>query len=290
MRSSRTRDVLDRIGFEVEPFGGRTVALHAVPNPHPRFDAARCFREMVADLARGRFGGWANRHGTVRRDLRLPCRGQGGGPRSTSGRCASCCCGSSPRRCRRTTCMAGRRSCSCRARNWSDGLGAAVKRTPVIVGPTAWARRRSRWPSRRTGRSRSISADSRQVYRGLDIGTAKPTRKERAAVPHHGLDLDRAGRALQRGPLCPVGRGVDRRGAVAREAAGGRGRHRPVRARARGGPVRAAGDGCRPAARHRGLGHAASTRSSWCAGPGASTPDSRAADGSAPSVRSRWRC
>ncbi len=34
-----------------------------------------------------------------------------------------------------------------------------------------------------------ISADSRQVYRRLDIGTAKPTRKERARAPHHGLDL-----------------------------------------------------------------------------------------------------
>jgi tRNA dimethylallyltransferase len=34
-----------------------------------------------------------------------------------------------------------------------------------------------------------ISADSRQVYRRLDIGTAKPTRKERVRVPHHGLDL-----------------------------------------------------------------------------------------------------
>jgi DNA mismatch repair protein MutL len=52
---------LAKIGFEAEPFGGRTVVLHAVPNPHPRFDALRCFREMVADLARGRFGGWANR-------------------------------------------------------------------------------------------------------------------------------------------------------------------------------------------------------------------------------------
>ena len=54
-------DVLRRIGFEVEPFGGRAVAVHGVPNPHPRFDAVACFREMVADLARGRFGGWANR-------------------------------------------------------------------------------------------------------------------------------------------------------------------------------------------------------------------------------------
>ncbi len=34
-----------------------------------------------------------------------------------------------------------------------------------------------------------ISADSRQVYRGLDIGTAKATADERARVVHHGLDL-----------------------------------------------------------------------------------------------------
>jgi tRNA dimethylallyltransferase len=34
-----------------------------------------------------------------------------------------------------------------------------------------------------------ISADSRQVYRGLDIGTAKATPAERAEVVHHGLDL-----------------------------------------------------------------------------------------------------
>jgi tRNA dimethylallyltransferase len=34
-----------------------------------------------------------------------------------------------------------------------------------------------------------VSADSRQIYRRLDIGTAKPTRKERARITHHGLDL-----------------------------------------------------------------------------------------------------
>ncbi len=34
-----------------------------------------------------------------------------------------------------------------------------------------------------------ISADSRQVYRGLDIGTAKVGPTERARIPHHGLDL-----------------------------------------------------------------------------------------------------
>jgi tRNA dimethylallyltransferase len=34
-----------------------------------------------------------------------------------------------------------------------------------------------------------VSADSRQVYRGLDIGTAKVPAAERRAIPHHGLDL-----------------------------------------------------------------------------------------------------
>ncbi len=56
----RHRDAFDRVGFAVEEFGGNTVVLQAVPTPHPRFDAVECFREMIADLARGRFGGWAN--------------------------------------------------------------------------------------------------------------------------------------------------------------------------------------------------------------------------------------
>ncbi|MGN6390730.1 MAG: DNA mismatch repair endonuclease MutL [Gemmatimonadales bacterium] len=57
----RHAEPIRRVGFEVEAFGGRTVVVHAVPAPHPRFDAGQCFRELVADLARGRFGGWANR-------------------------------------------------------------------------------------------------------------------------------------------------------------------------------------------------------------------------------------
>jgi tRNA dimethylallyltransferase len=38
-------------------------------------------------------------------------------------------------------------------------------------------------------RAEVISADSRQVYGGLDIGTAKATFEERRGIPHHGLDL-----------------------------------------------------------------------------------------------------
>jgi DNA mismatch repair protein MutL len=55
------RELLGRVGFELEALSGRTVMVTTAPNPHPRFDAARCLQELVADLARGRFGGWANR-------------------------------------------------------------------------------------------------------------------------------------------------------------------------------------------------------------------------------------
>lgn len=60
---------------------------------------------------------------------------------------------------------------------------------PILVGPTAVgktavaAELAARWPLV------VISADSRQVYRGLDIGTAKPPAELRARVPHLGLDL-----------------------------------------------------------------------------------------------------
>ncbi len=65
----------------------------------------------------------------------------------------------------------------------------AGARVPVLVGPTAVGKTAvamalaAHWPLE------VISADSRQVYRRLDIGTAKPSRRERARVPHHGLDL-----------------------------------------------------------------------------------------------------
>ena len=34
-----------------------------------------------------------------------------------------------------------------------------------------------------------VSADSRQLYRGMDIGTAKPSREEQARIPHHMIDI-----------------------------------------------------------------------------------------------------
>jgi DNA mismatch repair protein MutL len=47
------RELFDRAGFEVEPFGGRTVIMHSAPVPHRYFDAERCVRDMIAELAAG---------------------------------------------------------------------------------------------------------------------------------------------------------------------------------------------------------------------------------------------
>jgi DNA mismatch repair protein MutL len=45
------REALTRLGFELEPFGGHSVIVHAVPAPHRRFDALRCLRETLASLS-----------------------------------------------------------------------------------------------------------------------------------------------------------------------------------------------------------------------------------------------
>jgi len=47
------RGLLSKAGFEVEGFGGDTVIVQAVPNPHRYFDAERAFREMVHELTHG---------------------------------------------------------------------------------------------------------------------------------------------------------------------------------------------------------------------------------------------
>lgn len=55
-------DVFTRLGYEIESFGGHTLLVHAVPTPHPRFDALRCLRESLAALSGGREASTHARH------------------------------------------------------------------------------------------------------------------------------------------------------------------------------------------------------------------------------------
>ena len=59
----------------------------------------------------------------------------------------------------------------------------------IICGPTGAGKSAIALALARTARVTIISADSRQVYRGFDIGTAKPSEEEQRAVPHRGIDV-----------------------------------------------------------------------------------------------------
>jgi tRNA dimethylallyltransferase len=59
----------------------------------------------------------------------------------------------------------------------------------AIVGPTASGKTALGIALAEALNGEIVSADSRQIYRGMDIGTAKPTPAERARVPHHLIDI-----------------------------------------------------------------------------------------------------
>lgn len=70
-------------------------------------------------------------------------------------------------------------------------LGVSSNQTPlvVIVGPTASGKSGLAMELARMFNGEIICADSRTVYKNMDIGTAKPSINDRATVPHWGLDL-----------------------------------------------------------------------------------------------------
>ncbi|HZQ10231.1 MAG TPA: tRNA (adenosine(37)-N6)-dimethylallyltransferase MiaA [Anaerolineae bacterium] len=59
----------------------------------------------------------------------------------------------------------------------------------AIVGPTAVGKSDVALALAQEFDGEIVSADSRQIYRGMDIGTAKPTREEQTRVPHHLIDV-----------------------------------------------------------------------------------------------------
>ena len=59
----------------------------------------------------------------------------------------------------------------------------------VVTGPTATGKTRLGIMLAQELGGEIVSADSMQIYRGMDIGTAKPTREELAAAPHHLIDV-----------------------------------------------------------------------------------------------------
>jgi tRNA dimethylallyltransferase len=68
-------------------------------------------------------------------------------------------------------------------------MSNSLPKLVVLLGPTASGKSGLGITLAQRFNAEIISADSRQVYRGLDIGTAKVTPAEQALVPHHVLDV-----------------------------------------------------------------------------------------------------
>lgn len=68
------------------------------------------------------------------------------------------------------------------------GTGA-VPEALAIVGPTSSGKTALSIEVARRLDGEIVSMDSRAVYRGMDVGTAKPTAEERGGIPHHGIDV-----------------------------------------------------------------------------------------------------
>lgn len=62
-------------------------------------------------------------------------------------------------------------------------------RALMLLGPTACGKTAVSLMLAREFASEIISVDSALIYRGMDIGTAKPTREEQGGVPHHLIDI-----------------------------------------------------------------------------------------------------
>ena len=66
----------------------------------------------------------------------------------------------------------------------------------VILGPTAVGKTSLSLDLATRFDGEIVGADSRQIYQGMDIGTAKPTAAEQARVPHHLVDIQSPDRQM----------------------------------------------------------------------------------------------
>lgn len=66
---------------------------------------------------------------------------------------------------------------------------SGLPRYVALAGPTASGKTAAALALAQRQPVEIISVDSALVYRGMDIGTAKPTAAEQAAVPHHLIDI-----------------------------------------------------------------------------------------------------
>src|SRR5699024_5516878 len=94
--------------------------------------------------------------------------------------------------CRRSARTAAPACLKLPGRSWKNSLAVLSDPRPVVVavgGPTATGKTALAVALAKRFGGEVLSADSMQIYKGLDIGTAKATPEEQGGVPHHLLDI-----------------------------------------------------------------------------------------------------
>ena len=97
------------------------------------------------------------------------------------------------------------------ARTANGGFAAAghspsLPLVVILLGPTGSGKTALSLALAERFKGEIVSCDSVAVYRGMELGTAKPTREERARVPHHLIDVTIAGPAFTAGDYSRLGR------------------------------------------------------------------------------------
>ena len=79
-------------------------------------------------------------------------------------------------------------------------------RVVAVVGPTASGKTALAIELAKRFNGEIISCDSMQIYRGMDIGTAKPTEEEKCGIPHHMIDIVEPSEAFSAADYAPMAR------------------------------------------------------------------------------------
>ena len=233
------KETLAQVGFGVDCFGADTLLVQSVPSPHPYFDAQRCLREMITDIVGGSDLVRSSRNQQEGIAMTFACKAaiKAGQKLSSEemhelfdqlfatslpfhdihGRptVVSLNLDELAVQVRAQLRPASRGP----ARPARVGTAAAVPAVFLAVtGPTGAGKTALSLLAARELGGEIVSMDSRQIYRGMDIGTAKATARERAAIPHYGLDIRDPGERYSAGAF-----GRDARRWIADIRARGRG-------------------------------------------------------------------
>jgi len=205
-RASQVHGALSELramGFEVEPFGPTTLLLKGAPAVFGPEGGAKLLGDMIESMGDAGFRGggeaafdsWLKQlacHGSVRvgRVLELPeihsllaelrsHRVQNQLPARTPG--------AYPVRTRAD--RANVPSMSFSVAEFSASMRPARIAVGFIVGPTGAGKSALAMEVAERSNCEIVNADSRQFYRGMDLGTAKPSAADLSRVPHHLIDV-----------------------------------------------------------------------------------------------------